>query len=256
MKEEKPKPKVLGVISARIGSTRVPRKMLKDIYGKSLIRRAYERTVQSNTLDAVVIATDSDDIEAEAQSFGAKVIRSIKEHTNGTERTAEAVRLFTEFVPDTVVTIWGDEPFYPASVIDACVDLFHTGKFDVVIPSFKIEDPKLIEDSSVGKVVTDINGRILYLSRSPIPHNYKGANVDYYHASGAMIMHRDFFDIYSNLPRTGLEAIEDVEQLRILEQGYSIGTIKTDFINRGVNTPEDYDAVIELYRQREDKADI
>ncbi len=244
-------PKVLGVISARIGSSRVPRKMLKDIHGKSLIQRAYERTAQAKNLDALVIATDSDEIEELARSFGAKVIRSINEHANGTERTAEAVKLFREFIPDTVVTVWGDEPIYPASVIDDCIDLFHTGKFDVVIPSFKLEDNAMAHDPSIGKVVTDIHGRILYLSRSPIPHSYKDAPVDYYHASGAMIMHRDFFDIYSALPRTGLEAVEDVEQLRILEQGYSIGTIKTDHINRGVNTPEDYEAVVEIYRKRE-----
>jgi 3-deoxy-manno-octulosonate cytidylyltransferase (CMP-KDO synthetase) len=218
------KQKVLGVISARIGSTRVPKKMLKDIWGKPLIQRAYERTAQAKKLDALVIATDSEEIEVLARSFGAKVIRSIKEHMNGTERTAEAIKLFTEFVPDTVVTVWGDEPFYPASVIDDCVDLFHTGKFDVVIPSFKIEEPALIADPSVGKVVTDVHGRILYLSRSPIPYNF---------------------------PRVGLEAIEDIEQLRILEQGYSIGTIKTNFINRGVNTPEDYEAVKKLYQERE-----
>ncbi len=253
MNNSNKRPKVLGVISARIGSTRVPRKMLKDICGKTLIRRSYERTAESKKLDALVIATDSDEIEAEAKSFGAKVIRSIKDHANGTERTAEAVTLFDEFLPDTVVTIWGDEPTYPASAIDDCIDLFHTGKFDVVIPSFKIHNPASIDDPSVGKVVTDIHGRILYLSRSTIPFNYKGANVDYYHASGAMIMHRDFFDIYSSLPRTGLEAIEDIEQLRILEQGYSIGTIKTDFLNQGVNTPEDYEAVVRIYEEREGK---
>jgi 3-deoxy-manno-octulosonate cytidylyltransferase (CMP-KDO synthetase) len=251
MDQNQTKQKVLGVISARIGSTRIPRKMLIDINGKTLIRRSYERSITSKKMDMVIVATDSDEIEAEAKSFGARVIRSIRDHQNGTERTAEAITLFTDFAPDTVVTIWGDEPLYPASVIDDCIDFFQTGRFDVVIPSFKIDNPKLVTDNSVGKVVMDINGRILYLSRSPIPHNYKNADIDYYHASGAMIMRPEFFKTYMSLPRIGLEAAEDVEQLRILEQGYSIGTIKTDHLNHGVNTPEDLLRVIEVYRERE-----
>lgn len=247
------KPTVLGVISARIGSTRVPRKMLLDIEGKSLIRRSYERSIQSKKMDRVVIATDSDEIEEEARSFGAQVIRSVEEHPNGTSRTAEAITQFTDFEPDVVVTIWGDEPLFPASAIDDCIDLFYTGKFDVVIPSFRIANRDLVMDPSVGKVVTDVNGRIMYLSRSPIPHDFKNADISYYSASGAVIMRPEFFKIYSALPRVGLEAIEDIEQLRILEQGYSIGTIKTEFTNEGVNTPEDLELVRKIYREREGK---
>lgn len=245
------KQKVLGVISARIDSTRVPKKMLLDMHGKTLIRRAYERSIQSKKMDVVVIATDSDEIQQEAESFGARVIRSQKEHPNGTSRTAEAIAHFTDFKPDLVVTIWGDEPLFPASAIDDSIDLFNTGKFDMVIPSFRILDPKLIQDPSVGKVVADVNGRMLYLSRAPIPHDFKNANIPYYSASGAVIMRPEFFEVYSSLPRVGLEAIEDIEQLRILEQGYAIGTIKTEYTNEGVNTPEDIEIVRKIYQERE-----
>jgi 3-deoxy-manno-octulosonate cytidylyltransferase (CMP-KDO synthetase) len=240
--------KVLGVIPARIGSARIARKMLKDIAGKPLIQRTYERTVAAKRLDALIIATDSDDIESAAVSFGARVVRSVASHENGTERTAEAVEFFTDFKPDIIATIWGDEPTYPASVIDRCIEfLIENPSFDAVIPSFKITDQKLVENPSVGKVVSDVHGRILYLSRSPIPYNYTKKDVSYYSASGALVMRKKFLEAYQALPRTGLEAVEDIEQLRMLEAGYSIGTVKTDFLNRGVNTPEDYDAVVQFF---------
>lgn len=242
--------KVLGIIPARIGSTRVPQKMLKDICGKSLIQRTWERSIGAKTLDALVIATDSDDIEKVAVGFGAKVIRSAVAHSNGTERAAEAVTRFTEFVPDIVAILWGDGPLYPASVIDQSVALLMGNpSFDAVVPSFRI-DPASANDSSVGKVVADVHGRILYLSRAPIPFNFKDALVDYYSASGALIMRRELLATYGSLPRVGLEAIEDVEQLRLLERGYAIGTLKVDFFNREVNTPEDYEAVVAIYRER------
>lgn len=246
------KPKVLAIIPARFNSRRVPQKMLKDICGKPLIQRAYERTCDAQKIDEVIIVTDADEVEEAAKAFGAKVLRSVKEHPNGTDRAAEALTLFTDFTPDIVVTIWGDEPTYPGEVLDQCIDTFLANPhFDVVIPSFKIETEELVQSNSVGKAVIDKNGRILYLSRSPIPYNFTGVPVDYYHASGAIITRPDFLKTYASLPRVGLEAVEDVEQLRILENGYTIGTVKTDHINHGVNTPEDLEAVIQIYKQRE-----
>lgn len=246
------KPKVLAIIPARYNSRRVPQKMLKDICGKPLIQRSYERTCEAKKIDEVVIVTDADEVEEAAKAFGAKVLRSVREHPNGTDRAAEALELFNDFTPDIVVTIWGDEPTYPGEVLDQCIDTFLANQnFDVVIPSFKIESEELVQSNSVGKAVIDINGRILYLSRSPIPHNFTGAPIDYYHASGAIITRPDFLKTYASLPRVGLEAAEDVEQLRILENGYTIGTVKTDHINHGVNTPEDLAAVIEIFRKRE-----
>lgn len=243
--------KVLGIIPARIGSTRVPQKMLKDICGKPLIQRTWERSANAKALDALVIATDSNEVERVSVGFGAKVIRSIAAHNNGTERAAEAVTRFTEFVPDIVAILWGDGPLYPASVIDQSIALLvGNPSFDAVVPSFRI-DPASADDPSVGKVVADMNGRILYLSRAAIPFNFKDAAVDYYSASGALIMRRELLAVYGSLPRMGLEAIEDVEQLRLLERGYAIGTVKVDFFNREVNTPEDYEAVVQIYRERD-----
>ncbi len=246
-----PVQRVLGVIPARIGSTRVPRKMLKDLAGKTLIRRTYERSVAAQKLDALVVATDSDDIEREANSFGARVIRWTSATKNGTEAAAEVTKLFTDFVPDIVVVIWGDGPLYPASVIDDSIECMLTNTVcDAVVPSFKI-DPAFVNDPSVGKVVTDNNNRILYLSRSPIPYNKSGESVQYYSATGALVIRRELLEMYGSLPREGLEAVEDVEQLRLIQRGYCVNTLKYDFENREVNTPEDYEAILQLFRKRE-----
>ncbi len=244
-------PKVLGIIPARIGSTRVPQKMLKDLAGKTLIRRTYDRSVGAKKLNALVIATDSDDVEREAVSFNARVIRSVKEHSNGTERAAEAAKYFTDFVPDIVAVIWGDGPLYPASVLDDSVQLLiDNPSFDAVVPSFKI-NRALVDDPSVGKVAIGLNGQILYLSRSAIPYNKSNEQVEYYSASGALVIRRELLEKYGSMQRVGLEAIEDVEQLRLLERGYTIGTIRIDFENREVNTPEDYEAILRYYEEQE-----
>jgi 3-deoxy-manno-octulosonate cytidylyltransferase (CMP-KDO synthetase) len=219
--------------------------MLADIDGKTLIRRTYERST-----DALIIATDSDDIESEVQSFGASVVRSTADCKNGTERADDALLSFTDFVPDVVAIIWGDEPLYPASVIDACVQMFIENKaFDAVTAAFKIYDLQMVVSDSVGKVVTDKNNKMLYLSRSPVPYNFTTSSADYYHSSGVMVMGRDFLKKYNTMEQTQLELIEGVEQLRILENGYSLGVVKSDFENIGVNTPDDYQKVVRKYKE-------
>ena len=239
--------KVLGIIPARIGSTRLQGKMLADIHGKTLIRRTYERSTGAQFLDALIVATDSDEIEKECHSFGATTVRSTVDCKNGTERADNAISLFTDFEPDVVAIIWGDEPFYPASVIDACVKMFiESEAFDAVTAAFKISNLQMVVSDSVGKVVTDKHNKMLYLSRSPVPYNFTTTSVDYYHSSGVMVMSRDFLKKYNTMEQTPLELIEGVEQLRILENGYSLGVVKSDFENVGVNTQEDLIKVIRI----------
>ncbi len=244
------KQKVLGIIPARIASTRLPKKMLADIDGKTLIRRTYERSLNAGALDAIVVATDSEEIEAEVKSFGGNVVRSTAECENGTVRAHNAVSLFADFTPDVVAIIWGDEPLYPAEVIDSCVNLFlENDTFDAVTAAFKIHDVQMVVSDSVGKVVTDKNNKMLYLSRSPVPYNFTHASVDYYHSSGVMVMSCDFLAKYSAMHQTPLELIEGVEQLRILENGYSLGVVKSDSENVGVNTQDDYNRVVRMYKE-------
>lgn len=243
--------KVLGIIPARIGSTRIPKKMLRDICGKTLIQWTFERSKEAQSLDALVIATDSDDIEETVVSFGARVIRSISEHKNGTERAGEATKLFSDFIPEIVVIIWGDEPLYPATAIDSCVQMLRENpQIDAVTAADRITDPKALIVDSVVKIVTDKNNCALYISRSVIPHNFTNQEVDYYHVIGAMAMRRDFLFKYIEMEQTPLEKIESVEQLRILENGYKLGIVKGDFENLGVNTPDEFVEVEKIFKRR------
>jgi 3-deoxy-manno-octulosonate cytidylyltransferase (CMP-KDO synthetase) len=245
------KKKVLGVIPARFESSRLPLKMLKDVCGKTLIERTYERTKRAISLDALVIATDADEIEEAVRGFGAEVIRSREEHQNGTSRVAEAASLYTGFVPDIVAVIWGDEPMYSAALIDACVEMYERGGFDAVSAAFKISDPDLLGRDCVGTVVTDRNNRVMYISRSLIPYDYTQAHPDYYHSTGILVASLDFLKTYNSLPQTPLEKIEGVEQLRILENGYSLGVVRTDERNIGVNTQDEYEKVVAFYTSRQ-----
>lgn len=225
--------------------------MLKDICGETLIQRTFERTKSAQSLDALVIATDSDDIEREALSFGARVIRSIKLHENGTERAGEATKLFTDFSPDIVVIVWGDEPLYPATAIDQCVKmLVENPDLDAVTAADRITEPAMLAVNSVVKIVTDIHNRALYISRATIPFDFKDRNPDYYHVIGAMAMRTDFLFKYLEMEQTPLEKIESVEQLRILENGYKLGIVKGEFANLGVNTPDEYEEVVRIFSKR------
>ena len=230
--------KVLGVIPTRLGSTRIPEKILHNIHGKTLIEWTYKRSKQARLLDDLVVATDSDRIAEVVKSFGAEAIMTSVKHQTGTDRAYEAAKKYKKFSPDVVAVIWGDEPLYPASIIDACIKkLLSDRELVAVAAADNITDPAMLGTDSVVKVVTDKDDRAIYISRALIPHWYKGDAPKYYHIIGAMVMRMDFLKKYVSMKQTPLEQIEGVEQLRIIENGYKLGIIKSNSGNLGVNTP-------------------
>lgn len=245
--------KVLGVIPARLNSTRIPEKMLEDICGKTLIQRTIERTQKARLLDALIVATDSKEIAASAQKVGARVIMwpIPLQSKNGTEGVALALDQFNDFIPDVVVNIWGDEPLYPAQIIDDCVKkILADPELDAVAAADRISNPAMLGTDSVVKVVTDKDSRALYISRASIPYWYKGDSPDYYHIIGVMVMRSGFLKKYVSMSSSSLEKIEGVEQLRIIENGYKLGIVKSDSGNLGVNTPIELDEVRKITAQR------
>lgn len=244
------KNKILGVIPARLGSTRIPEKMLKDIEGKKLIERTIERTQKCSSLDQLVVTTDSDQIAELAKAKGVEVIMTDSAIPTGTDRVAAAVTQFTEFTPDIVVNIWGDEPLYPATAIDDCVQLLiDDPELPVATVADKITDLDMVNAPSVVQVLTDLNNNVLCFSRCPVPYPHTGEDYDHYHVIGVMAMKADFLNTFVNLPRTPIEMREGVEQMRILEHGYRIRVVKGDFKNLGVNTPEELEVVREIYKK-------
>lgn len=243
--------KVLGIIPARFDSTRIPEKMLKDIHGKTLIERTLERTRGAKSLDALIVATDSKRIAEVVSARQAVVVMTSLDHKTGTDRAAEAVKHFKDFTPDVVVVVWGDEPLYPASVIDACVEkLLSDPELSAVVAADRVVDETMLRADSVVKIVTDKNDRALYISRALIPHHFKEDKPDYYHVIGAMAMRTDFLLKYVEMKQTPYEIRESVEQLRILENGYKLGVVRGDFKNLGVNTPSELEEVIRIFGER------
>jgi|SRR3989338_8770228 len=239
------RPKVLGIIPARLGSTRIPEKMLKDICGKPLIQWTVERTLKARSLDALVVATDSERIAEIVKPLGVPVIMTPSELHTGSDRAAAAAKLFTDFTPDIIAIIWGDEPLYPAEAIDNCVSLLlDDPELQAGIAADRIHDEEMWRQPSVVKVLADLKNNVLSFSRAPVPYAYHAkASTDLYHVIGVMVARREFLYQFLQMPQTPLELREGIEQMRILENGVRMRIHKGDYGSLGVNMPEELEQV-------------
>ena len=216
--------KIIGVIPARYQSTRLEGKMLIQIAGKAMIQRVYEQATKSQLLDSVLVATDDERIKSFVESFGGKVVMTSPHHPSGTDRVAEAVR---DFDTDIVVNIQGDQPFIDPKMIDELAEtMLERPEINMatLVKRIRKEDMRL---PSVVKAVIDKNSNALYFSRSLIPYpRYKEELVVYEHI-GLYAYKKDFLKIIAQLPAGYLEKIENLEQLRVLENGYDIYVVET-----------------------------
>jgi len=238
--------KILGVIPARFASTRFPGKVLAQIAAKTMLQHVYERASLSTYLTSVIIATDDDRIRTVARSFGARVRMTRSDHLSGTDRVAEVAS--AEDV-EIVVNIQGDEPLISPDAIDAAIlPLVHEP--DLVMGTLKkrIEDAREITDPNVVKVVTNRAGEAVYFSRSAIPFAREPSDgTPYFKHIGLYVYRRDFLLAYPALPVGPLEAAERLEQLRALENGFSIRVVETEYESLGVDTPQDLERVSKLF---------
>lgn len=239
--------KSLGIIPARLCSTRLPEKLLLPIAGKPLLYHTWQRARQASRLDYLLIATDSKKIYAVAKAFGAEVVMTSPSCRTGSDRVAEAARTFKDFVPDIIVNIQGDEPLISPDAIDSCVDALRANHD---VPMATIATPLSRADShkeSIVKVICDIHGRALYFSRSPIP--YPRIPYDaYLRHIGLYAFRLPFLFKYVQLSQTPLEITESLEQLRVLEHGYMIHVVIGNFPAIGVDTVSDLRRVRALFK--------
>ncbi len=244
--------KVLGVIPARLGSSRIAEKMLKDIAGKPLIRWTVERTLKAKSLDGLLVATDSERIAEIVRPLGVPVMMTPPELPTGTDRVAYAVERFLDFSPEIVVNIWGDEPLYPPEAIDLCVAMMlEDEKLQVAGVADLIEDHAMRDAPSIVQVLTDLQGYALSFTRAAVPYRHnKDASYSDYHVIGVMAMRREFIRTFLTLPQTPIERMEGVEQMRILEHGYRMRMVKGKFRNLGVNTPDELEQVRAMMQKR------
>jgi 3-deoxy-manno-octulosonate cytidylyltransferase (CMP-KDO synthetase) len=239
--------KFIAVIPARIASTRLPRKPLREILGKPMIQRVYEAAKAAPGLAEVLVATDSLEISDLGKSLGMKVVMTSSDCKSGTDRVREVA---LQYEADVFINVQGDEPLARPEHISALMKLMRRGE-QIRVGTLKTTCP--VEDVSnpnAVKVVTDLQDRALYFSRATIPHDRDNrGDVHYYKHLGFYAYHRPTLEAFPNLLPSKLEDIERLEQLRFLENGIPIYIAETPFDTVGVDTEEDVRRVEEILRR-------
>lgn len=245
--------RTIGVIPARLASSRLPRKLLLAQTGKPLLQYAWEAACRANELSEVIIASDSEEITSVARSFGARV-EMTGEHPSGTDRIAEVVKRACPDA-DLIVNVQGDEPDLNPENINKLVRLI-SGRPEVEMATLAtpIYSLSVLHDPNCVKVVRASNGKALYFSRATIPFLRDGTPedlLDIQDASGMpltpWLLHlgiyayrRDFLLKLTKMPPSKLEQLEKLEQLRALESGASILVQIVSERSVGIDTPADY----------------
>jgi 3-deoxy-manno-octulosonate cytidylyltransferase (CMP-KDO synthetase) len=227
--------KVIAVIPARLASTRLPRKMLREIAGVPLLAWVYRGVERCSLLDQVIVATDSDEIMrfCEQQGFVARMTSA--EHRSGTERVHE---IATAIPADVYLNIQGDEPLTRPEHIESLIAVMQGPGIQVGTLKTPADGVDINNPSAV-KVVTDSSGRALYFSRATIPHDRDGVGPRYFKHLGFYAYRKQALDKFVSWPESSLERSERLEQLRFLENGVPIHVAETAFDTVGVDTEDD-----------------
>jgi 3-deoxy-manno-octulosonate cytidylyltransferase (CMP-KDO synthetase) len=238
--------KAVAVIPARLGSTRLPRKMLCEIGGEPLIGWVYRAVRSSPRLHDVIIATDSDEIVEVCRQKGWKAQLTAAAHRSGTERVHE---ISQSIAADVYLNVQGDEPLVRSEHIAALLEVMQHSAVQVgtlMTPAASVD----INNPSAVKVVTDSAGRALYFSRATVPYDRDGTRPTYFKHLGFYAYRRPALDRFVALPESSLERSERLEQLRFLENGIPIRVAQTAYDTVGVDTEEDLRRVEEILRAR------
>lgn len=236
--------KVVAVIPARLASTRLARKMLREIAGVPLLARVYQGVRGASSLDEVVVATDSDEILRFCQQQGFAVRMTSAALRSGTERVHE---ISTALPADIYLNVQGDEPLTRPEHIESLIAVMRNP--DVAVGTLKTPAAGVdISNPSAVKVVTDHNGRALYFSRATIPYDRDGVRSQYYKHLGFYGYRKPALDKFVSWPESSLERSERLEQLRFLENGIPIHVAETPFDTVGVDTEEDLRRVEQILR--------
>lgn len=236
----------IAVIPARLGSTRLPRKVLADLNGRPLLWYVWNQVRQSKQLCAVYVATDSTEVKLAVETWGGLVLMTDPSCRSGTERVAECLNYLSA---DLILNIQGDEPLVDPTMLDALVDAWRCKAADVVTPIYPIRSLEELSDPNVVKVARAADNYAIYFSRSPIPflrdvpinrwvdaHTFWGHIGVYGYTPVAL-------SLYPALPVSTLEQSEQLEQLRFLEAGYRLFTFETEYRSIAVDTAKDLERV-------------
>jgi len=244
------------VIPARLNSSRLANKVLLDLKGKTVVQRVYEQCMKVKNIGAVYIATDSQVVLKACQAFTENIIMTQDTHESGTDRIAEAVM---QLDCDIVINVQGDEPFIEPQLIEEMVEALINNPTHVMCSAMhRIEQVGELKNPNVVKVTVNNNNEALYFSRSIIPHHRDEWDallqhhskvpeaLNFYRHLGLYGYTKDFLLKYSNMQVSYLERLEKLEQLRVLENGFKIKMIKTNYNSIGIDTQSDYEKALAI----------
>lgn len=234
------------VIPARYDSTRLPGKPLKDICGKPMICRVYERAKLSELADEIIVATDDERILQAVEKNSGRAMMTSKNHKTGTDRLAEVAEKFPD--AEIIVNVQGDEPLIEPTLIDKLIEQFADKNLQMATVATEITEDGEMNNPNNVKVVLDKNNNALYFSRSLVPYPRNKNKSKVYKHIGIYAYRKNFLLDYAKMNPTDLEQTESLEQLRALENGYKIRVIISDCKFIGVDTEEDLKLVNEIYK--------
>ena len=231
---------VSALIPARLNSTRLEKKLIKNLGGIPVIVRTYQNICSTKLFDEVVVVTDSDDIINVLKEFDIKFLKSKEDHNTGTDRIAEFSK---KFKSDIIVNVQGDEPFVLKEDLSKIINTFKNdieNKINVISLMTKLISVEEINNPNNVKVVVDKNNNSLMFSRSIIPYKRVENNVNYFKHIGIYAFRNSFLNKFKKFKQTNLELTEMIEALRIIEHGYNIHMIEIDHEQISIDTIDDF----------------
>jgi 3-deoxy-manno-octulosonate cytidylyltransferase (CMP-KDO synthetase) len=239
--------KAIAIIPARLASTRLPRKILREINGAPMLAHVYEAARSCAALHDVIVATDSEEIASLCRTNGWSVRMTSPDHRSGTDRVHEVAQMVDA---DVYINVQGDEPLARREHLDALLQLMT----DETVEVGTLKTPCAAEDianPNAVKVVTALDGRALYFSRATIPFDReRSGNVTYFKHLGFYAYRKPALDAFCTWPESELERSERLEQLRFLDHGVSIHVAETPFDTIGVDTEDDLHRVEKILVSR------
>lgn len=247
--------KVVVIIPARLGSSRLPGKVLADICDKPMVQHVYEAALKATQIESVYIATDSKEVQKVCEEFTKNIIMTSTTHESGTDRLAEAVG---QIECDGVINVQGDEPLIDPELIDTLALKLSSESTKMVSAMHKIIQTQELKSPNAVKVTVDKNMNALYFSRSIIPHHRDNWDtlinhhekipepLIFYKHIGIYGYTKNFLRQYAAMAQSYLEKLEKLEQLRVLENGHNIRMVETEYVPVGVDTQADLEQVREI----------
>ena len=231
---------VSALIPARLNSTRLEKKLIKNLDGIPIIVRTYQNICSTKLFDEVVVVTDSDEIINVLKEFDIKFLKSKQDHNTGTDRIAEFSK---KFKSDIIINVQGDEPFVLKEDLSKIINTFKNdieNKINVISLMTKLISVEEINNPNNVKVVVDKNNNSLMFSRSIIPYKRVENNVNYFKHIGIYAFRNSFLNKFKKFKQTNLELTEMIEALRIIEHGYNIHMIEIDHEQISIDTIDDF----------------